>query len=456
MIPMHVDVEMSDMVEKMPVMYTILKGLILTLLVLVTIIGNVLVCLSVILVRKLRKPQNYLLVSLAVSDLFVALIVMPFAMVFELNEATWPLSNGLCDLWVSADVLSCTASILNLCAISVDRYQAITRPLEYSSVSSPKRMLAVIFAVWLSAACVSLPPVLLLGNEHKNQDCAVSQNFWYQIYATMASFYVPLCVMVVVYVKILRVVAEKKKCMTWTNNSRSSSVDRNAVHMDMHYPHTEKFRPAVRLKDHKASTTLGIIMSAFIICWLPFFVLALVRPFLKDFVAAEIPGWINSLFLWLGYANSALNPVIYATLNRDFRRPFREILCLRCSTLDDLMRREFYDHQYGGDEYYIRNKKKLGGVVGTDSVSGVNSVCGRASNKQRTGADQLQLPNYQNSCGPLSSPSQNTITTSTAIIRGSPWTTSNRKTFETQLTTDPETDIDVEGDGGEGVSWTSG
>lgn len=90
----------------MPVMYAILKGLILTLLVLVTIIGNVLVCLSVILVRKLRKPQNYLLVSLAVSDLFVALIVMPFAMVFELNEATWPLSDGLCDLWVSGEFIT--------------------------------------------------------------------------------------------------------------------------------------------------------------------------------------------------------------------------------------------------------------------------------------------------------------------------------------------------------------
>lgn len=88
---------------KMPWVFPLLKGLFLTSLVLTTIIGNVLVCLSVILVRKLRKPQNYLLVSLAVSDLFVALIVMPFAMVFELNQATWPLSNGLCDLWVSGE-----------------------------------------------------------------------------------------------------------------------------------------------------------------------------------------------------------------------------------------------------------------------------------------------------------------------------------------------------------------
>lgn len=78
----------------------------------------------------------------------------------------------------------------------------------------------------------------------------------------------------------------------------------------------------------QASTTLGIIMSAFTLCWFPFFVLALVRPFVSqpDLV---IPRWLSSLFLWLGYANSFLNPVIYATTNKDFRLPFREILCLR-------------------------------------------------------------------------------------------------------------------------------
>lgn len=75
-----------------------------TSLIVVTIVGNLLVCLSVILVRKLRKPQNYLLVSLAISDLFVAIFVMPFAVSFDMYGGTWPFNNSLCDLWVSGKI----------------------------------------------------------------------------------------------------------------------------------------------------------------------------------------------------------------------------------------------------------------------------------------------------------------------------------------------------------------
>jgi len=56
---------------------------------------------------------------------------------------------------------------------------------------------------------------------------------------------------------------------------------------------------------------------------------------------------VLSLFQWLGYANSLLNPIIYATLNRDFRRPFQQILYFRCGSLNHMMREEFYQSQYG-------------------------------------------------------------------------------------------------------------
>ncbi|KAK3923358.1 5-hydroxytryptamine receptor 1 [Frankliniella fusca] len=95
-------------------------ALVLLCVVVVTFVGNILVCVAVCLVRKLRRPCNYLLVSLAVSDICVAVLVMPMALLHEVF-GRWDFGRVMCDLWVSFDVLSCTASILNLCMISVDR-----------------------------------------------------------------------------------------------------------------------------------------------------------------------------------------------------------------------------------------------------------------------------------------------------------------------------------------------
>lgn len=191
--------------------------LILLCVIVGTIVGNILVCVAVCLVRKLRRPCNYLLVSLAVSDLCVAILVMPMAMLYEIL-GNWPFGPVFCDLWVSFDVLSCTASILNLCMISVDRYYAITKPLEYGVKRTPRRMIFCVFLVWLGAACISLPPLLILGNEREESHCIVCQNFGYQIYATLGSFYIPLLVMIVVYYKIFRaarkIVMEEKRAQS--------------------------------------------------------------------------------------------------------------------------------------------------------------------------------------------------------------------------------------------------
>ncbi|XP_011303450.1 5-hydroxytryptamine receptor 1 [Fopius arisanus] len=423
----------------------IVIGLILGSIVIGTVIGNILVCVAVCLVRKLRRPCNYLLVSLAVSDLCVALLVMPMALLYEIL-GTWSFGQFLCDLWVSFDVLSCAASILNLCMISVDRYWAITKPLEYGVKRTPRRMILCVTLVWLVAACISLPPLLILGNEHKFEmgawHCDVCQNFGYQIYATLGSFYIPLIVMIVVYYRIFsaarKIVLEERRAQSHleahcnvdigpvshhtsavshpsnfdvqpTHSSptikqhRSSSASttcsghgvkcfaggprksnesqcpmllrtektivssttlitkstivRNHLHSTCSVsssPHQKKLRFQLA-KERKASTTLGIIMSAFTICWLPFFVLALVRPFLDD--PKAIPKSLSSLFLWLGYCNSLFNPIIYATLNRDFRKPFREILFFRCGNLNHMMREEFYHSQFGDpvNNYVIKS-----------------------------------------------------------------------------------------------------
>ncbi|CAH4037062.1 5-hydroxytryptamine receptor 1-like [Pieris brassicae] len=479
---------------KYSTLVTVLLAAIFMIVIFGTIVGNILVCVAVCLVRKLRRPSNYLIVSLAVSDLCVAIMVMPVAMVYDLM-GSWPFGPVICDFWVSSDVLSCAASILNLCMISVDRYYAITKPLEYGVKRTPRRMLFCVFIVWMSAAFISLPPVLILGNEKSDTSCSVSQNQGYQIYATFGSFYLPLTVMVVVYYKIFsaarKIVKDERRAQSHLeshcyleinvknggaaeakllgnqsqNPTRGSTASTNTtcsvdkaensigrcfsgrksnesqcpmlqppktptkpIHTinrpasqnlnpdsnlkerrrpssdnqkqtsrirsslstfaqkshiakdllhPVNSPHQKKLRFHLA-KERKASTTLGIIMSAFIVCWLPFFVLALIRPFVNE---DTIPDAVSALFLWLGYLNSLLNPIIYATLNRDFRKPFQEILFFRCSNLNHMMREEFYHSQYGGPEphYCVNNSKNQNYDEGVEIVSAVDREETRAT-----------------------------------------------------------------------------
>lgn len=86
-----------------------------------SIFGNVLVCLAVYTDRNLRKIGNLFVVSLAIADLFVACVVMTFALVNDLL-GHWPFGPEYCDIWIAFDVMCSTASIVNLCAISLDRY----------------------------------------------------------------------------------------------------------------------------------------------------------------------------------------------------------------------------------------------------------------------------------------------------------------------------------------------
>jgi hypothetical protein len=99
-------------------MYIIITSLILGFLTLLTVIGNVFVIAAILLERNLRTVGNYLVLSLAVADLMVACLVMPLGAVSEVTQK-WTLGRVLCDLWTSADVLCCTASILHLLAIAM-------------------------------------------------------------------------------------------------------------------------------------------------------------------------------------------------------------------------------------------------------------------------------------------------------------------------------------------------
>jgi len=126
---------------------------------LVVIVGNSFVIAAVFTHRTLRTVTNTFIVSLAVSDLLLGAVVLPFSSVNEVL-GWWPFGRVWCSAWLAIDVWVCTASILNLCAISLDRYLAISRPFRYPLLMSPTRAKVAVAVVWSLALAICLPPLL--------------------------------------------------------------------------------------------------------------------------------------------------------------------------------------------------------------------------------------------------------------------------------------------------------
>lgn len=135
-----------------------LLAVMLSLIILVTACGNILLIALVFAHRSLRCTSNCFLVSLFLSDLMVALVVMPPAMLNVLC-GTWMLAPGFCPVWLCFDVMCCSASILNLCVISLDRYLLIISPLRYKQHMTPPRALLLVGGAWGLAALTSFLPI---------------------------------------------------------------------------------------------------------------------------------------------------------------------------------------------------------------------------------------------------------------------------------------------------------
>jgi len=207
---------------------TVLRWLVVVSIIVLTVGGNVLVCLAVALSRRLRRTANCFVISLAVTDLLLGLLVLPFSASLELGDGRWPLGGVLCNLYISVDVMLCTASILTLVAISVDRYLAISRPLCYRRRVTPRRVGLAIAAIWTLSSAASFVPIHLGWNtvdyrvqhtdwavgaaEQQGRYCNYEWNNSYVLLNAFGIFYLPLALMCGVYLLIFRVAREQVSC----------------------------------------------------------------------------------------------------------------------------------------------------------------------------------------------------------------------------------------------------
>ncbi|CAH1398483.1 unnamed protein product [Nezara viridula] len=405
-----------------PIWEGISTAIVLTLIIIFTIVGNILVILSVFTYKPLRIVQNFFIVSLAVADLTVAILVLPFNVAYSIL-GRWVFGIHICKMWLTSDVMCCTASILNLCAIALDRYWAITDPINYAQKRTLKRVLVMIGGVWIMSMLISSPPLIGWNDWPEvfsnSTPCQLTSQQGYVIYSSLGSFYIPLLTMTIVYIEIFiatrrrlreRARASKlnavKQNLQQNNSMREkhSPVDGESVSSEnAHEDHKEKKKkkkkkkseekknnqltaqvaddsftdiheissnspksrkdewrddknsqtPLVSVtvtpgkraiqvsqfieekqrislsKERRAARTLGIIMGVFVVCWLPFFLMYVVLPFCPTCCPSDK---LVNFITWLGYINSALNPIIYTIFNLDFRRAFKKLLHIKSQT----------------------------------------------------------------------------------------------------------------------------
>ncbi|CAH2282026.1 5-hydroxytryptamine receptor 5A-like [Pelobates cultripes] len=316
--------------------FSVFSVLILTLLamlVIATFMWNVLVLVTILRVRTFHRVPHNLVASMAISDVMVAALVMPLSLVHELNGRRWRLGRVLCHIWISFDVLCCTASIWNVTAIALDRYWSITRHLEYTLKTRKRISNIMILLTWLLSAVISLSPLFGWGETYSevDEECKVSQEPSYTIFSTFGAFYLPLCVVLFVYWKIYK--AAKFRIGSKKTNTITPMPEVIQVKEASHQPQmvftvrhaTVTFQTDGdtwrEQKEKKAALMVGILIGVFVLCWIPFFITELINPL----CSCDIPPIWKSIFLWLGYSNSFFNPLIYTAFNKNYNNAFRNL-----------------------------------------------------------------------------------------------------------------------------------
>ncbi|XP_065071456.1 D(2) dopamine receptor-like [Rhopilema esculentum] len=263
----------------------IISAIAMSLLIIVALGGNILVCTAFFVYRRLRKTTNFFIISLAISDILVATVAMPMWLSYEVtawqNLPAWIDFTTLLQFWNWFDILAGVSSITNLTAISIDRCFSIMQPLLHRTRMTSSIAIVMVIAAWLYSIIVASLSLASLQN--------------YTAIVSAVGFFIPLLVILIAYFLIyIRV-----------------KTGGYGAHQE---------------KDWNLERTLIIVISFFVVCWLPFFAFSLFYHYCFSCqFKQETLAYLISFTKWMHYLNSCCNPFIYGLFNMNFKNAFRAL-----------------------------------------------------------------------------------------------------------------------------------
>lgn len=251
---------------------------------LVSAVLNIIVCGIVALNSRLVTVTNAFVVSLSVSDLLVAAVFVPIYIEEEYTMSKVPISGYIIALLL-------LASIFNLCAVTYERYIALTKPFGYRAIMSKQKTAGIIFASWFFPLVICLLPMAWDANPSSKYHKA------YLITLVIVFILFPCIGMVWVYARLLKIVRN----FIQRNRRRTSYGNKTGERAGT---------------EEKAARVFAIILGMFLLCWLPFMYINACQAFQLYHLITNGLAYTSFFTLLL---NTILDPLIFAFLKRDFK-----------------------------------------------------------------------------------------------------------------------------------------
>ncbi|XP_058249285.1 trace amine-associated receptor 13c-like [Hemibagrus wyckioides] len=286
--------------------------------VLLTVCGNLLVIISVLHFKQLHTPTNMLVLSLAVSDFLIGALLMPSMFIWTI-ESCWIFGKDFCIVFLFISGVLMTLSIYSVVLIAVDRYVALSNPFLYTNTVSRRRICIVIYSN--CSVCLVYVITIFYFNFIDSVlcpgECIYFLNADWAVIDLIYSFIFPLSVIIILYTRVFVIAKKHATAIRELNNHTR--------------PKTQKITSHSMKSERKAAKVLGILVSVFLVCLLPYFIYSL----LGDVIEIQTET-IKKLIIIL-YLNSTINPVIYALFYPWFRRCIKLIITLRIFQTDSAL-----------------------------------------------------------------------------------------------------------------------